>query len=115
MYVCTVSKADERARYFTLSAMEVGGERRHGGGALSYTLQRKYDRYVNMDIEEEAGEKAAVERTLREGYDPGRAFREDTVIWSWNCQMANPTRLRTWHHESKTRWCLCIGQNLRPE
>ena len=62
-----------------------------------------------MDREEETGENRDADSTLREGYAPGKAFREDTVIWSYNCQMANPTRLRTWSYEFRNSMVLMQG------
>ena len=72
-------------------------------------MRKRHNMTWRMNREELEGEHKDTERTLREGYSPGKAFREDTVIWSYNCQMANPTRLRAWSYEFRNSMVLMQG------
>ena len=105
----TAGKADDRTPYYMLNDVEIGDHRRHGGGSTSYSMRRQHSRTWHMSREEMDGERADAARTLRDGYSPGKAFREDTIIWSYNCQMANSTRLRAWSYEFKGAMVLMQG------
>ena len=93
LYIINVGRADDRTPYYRLAPTDLGQARRHGGGATSFSTIR---RQVDMSMfkpEEERGEHRAMHLMKREGYNPGEKFREDSVFWTWNCQMANPTRI----------------------
>ena len=105
----TLSAADDRMPYYALADLTVGALRRHGGGATSYNLTRQIHDKIWMDAEESRSYHTSQTALAREGYNPGRAFREDTVVWSYNCQMANPTRIREWSREFQHHMVLMQG------
>ena len=76
---------------------------------MSYNLRRDNPKRAWMDDEEAHMYHKIGGQMSREGYNPGKAFREDTVIWSHNCQMANDTRLRDWSYEYKNAMVLMQG------
>ena len=54
------------------------------GPQVMTCIDSTYHKRLQMDREEETGEHRDTDSTLREGYAPGKVFREDTVIWSYN-------------------------------
>ena len=109
MFFLTVCRAEDRRPYHMLTDTYLGQGRRHGGGATSYSTIRKQGCKDYMNIEEARGEGKSLHLMKKEGYNPGAKFREDNVIWSWNCQMANPTRIRLWSAELKGAIILMQG------
>ena len=75
----------------------------------SYHLKRLPPDKLGMDAEEWHSYQRSLHNLQKEGYNPGKAFREDTVIWSYNCQMANHTRIREWSAELKHQMILLQG------
>ena len=65
------------------------------GGITSYT--KKVDKL----------EKMSLNKLKQEGYDPHQGLHRHTMVWSYNCQMANADRLRTWGDELKTTSSCC--------
>ena len=65
---------------------------RRPGGVSEF----KYSR-ISLNVYER--ERQSSESLISEGYDPKFAFRGKSSVWTYNCQMADISRMRTWGSE----------------
>ena len=93
----TCSKADTRRQVHELAFQVLGMTERWRGGVTAYCMSAAQDEQDSRD------------RLRQEGYDPSYGLRHKTRVWSYNCQMANSSRIHLWAQEWQDCFALLQG------
>ena len=74
-------------------------------------------RYSRISLNVYERERQSNECMLEEGYDHKFAFRGKSSVWTYNCQMADVSRMRAWGPEFKGEYVALQGTQgtYRPE
>ena len=98
-------RADPRRSISELGPTILGVAQHLRGGITIYGTLRQF-------VSESSSEQSSRARMKQEGFDPRRAFRQRTHIWSSNCQMMNSWRLENWGRELEHCFGLIQGTQL---
>ena len=102
MHVITIAQANPRRHLDEMCVKAVGDVCRVRGGVCSFDLRRMQQDIAHAQSEDQEMFKA-------DGFDMGRTYRDRQACWSYNCQMANMSRLRQWSSELTKCFVLLQG------
>ena len=102
MHMIAIVQANPRRHLHELSVKAVGDVCRVRGGVGRFDLRRTQHDIVKAQLEDQEMLKA-------DGFNMGGIYRERQTCWSYNCQMANMSRLRQWSEELTKCFVLLQG------
>ena len=100
--------ADPTQRKYELGFPCIGTSEALKGGALQHRILREYESY-------DAKELWSLMRLAKEGYTPYKTEVQRTKVWTYNCQLANESRIRQWSEEFRDAYVLVHGTQRRYE